>query len=102
MSNNEGVADDDAQKMLSETPAEIIEGLIRTFSELKDFTSENIQKACKELSKELVDGKMGKIGMPLRAALTGTLQSPSIFLCAEVLGQQESLARLNSTKKYLS
>ena len=99
---NEGAPDEDAQKMLSETPTEIIDGLIKSFSELSDFTSENIQNACKELSKELVDGKMGKIGMPLRAALTGTLQSPSVFLCAETLGQQACLERLNSTKKYLS
>ena len=86
------------KKQLSETPVEIIDGLIKALSGITDFTSENIQNACKELSKELVDGKMGKIGMPLRAALTGTLQSPSVFLCAETLGQQACLERLNSTK----
>ena len=38
--------------------------------------------------------KLGKLAQPLRAALTGTSVSPGIFDVLEVLGREESLARL--------
>ncbi len=38
--------------------------------------------------------KLGKLAQPLRAALTGTSASPGIFDVLEVLGREESLARL--------
>lgn len=39
--------------------------------------------------------KLGLAAQPLRAALTGRLTSPGIFEVLDVLGQHESLARLN-------
>jgi glutamyl-tRNA synthetase len=38
--------------------------------------------------------KLGSVAQPLRAALTGKTTSPGIFDVLEVLGQEESLARL--------
>ena len=38
--------------------------------------------------------KLGAIAQPLRACLTGTLVSPGIFEVLEVLGREESLARI--------
>jgi glutamyl-tRNA synthetase len=38
--------------------------------------------------------KLGKLAQPLRAALTGTSTSPGIFDVLEVLGREESLARI--------
>jgi len=38
--------------------------------------------------------KLGKLAQPLRAALTGTTTSPGIFEVLEVLGREESLARI--------
>jgi len=38
--------------------------------------------------------KLGAIAQPLRAALTGSLASPGIFEVMEVLGRDESLARI--------
>ncbi len=61
------------------------------------FTAENIQIACKDVADELAGGKLGKIGMPLRAALTGSGVSPSIFHAAEILGRDETLRRLSYT-----
>ena len=37
---------------------------------------------------------LGKLAQPLRAALTGTTTSPGIFDVLEVLGREESLARI--------
>jgi glutamyl-tRNA synthetase len=38
--------------------------------------------------------KLGDLAQPLRAALTGTNTSPGIFDVLEVLGREESLARI--------
>jgi glutamyl-tRNA synthetase len=38
--------------------------------------------------------KLGAVAQPLRAALTGSLASPGIFEVMEVLGRDESLARI--------
>ena len=38
--------------------------------------------------------KLGKVAQPLRAALTGRAASPGIFQVLEVLGREESLARI--------
>ena len=40
------------------------------------------------------DLKLGKVAQPLRAALTGRATSPGIFDVLEVLGRDESLARI--------
>jgi glutamyl-tRNA synthetase len=37
---------------------------------------------------------LGKLAQPLRAALTGSNASPSLFEVMEVLGREESLARI--------
>jgi glutamyl-tRNA synthetase len=34
--------------------------------------------------------------MPLRAALTGTTVSPSVFRAAEILGKEETIARVKA------
>jgi glutamyl-tRNA synthetase len=43
---------------------------------------------------EQIGQKMGKVAQPLRAALSGTTVSPSIFEVMEVLGKDETLGRL--------
>jgi glutamyl-tRNA synthetase len=38
--------------------------------------------------------KLGKVAQPLRAALTGKSTSPGLFDVLDVLGREESLARI--------
>ena len=38
--------------------------------------------------------KLGKVAQPLRAALSGSDTSPGVFEVLEILGREESLARL--------
>jgi glutamyl-tRNA synthetase len=61
---------------------------------LTTFTASDIENACKEIATAMEDGKLGKVAMPLRAALTGTTVSPSIFHAAEILGKDETIKRL--------
>ena len=58
-----------------------------------DWTAIRIEQELKSLA-EAKDMKLGKLAQPLRAALTGTNTSPGIFDVLEVLGRQESLARI--------
>lgn len=62
---------------------------------LSDFSATNIETMCKEIANDHAGGKLGKVAMPLRAALTGTTVSPSVFHAAEILGREETLNRLD-------
>ncbi len=75
---------------------DILQKLLDALETLTDFTSENIQNTCKAVADNSMDGKLGKVAMPLRAALTGTTISPSIFHAAEILGKDETCARIRS------
>ncbi len=84
---------DDAQKQLDAAARAMIGDARQALETLPSFDAATIEATIKEFAakKEL---KMGKVGMPLRAALTGTTNSPSIFQVAEILGRDETLARL--------
>jgi glutamyl-tRNA synthetase len=43
--------------------------------------------------------KLGTVAQPLRAALTGSLASPGIFVVMEVLGREESLGRIDDAAR---
>jgi glutamyl-tRNA synthetase len=67
--------------------------LLPQFIALEDWTAaktEAIVRAYVETEKV----KLGQVAQPLRAALTGRSTSPGIFDVLEVLGKDESLARL--------
>ncbi len=86
--------DEKASGILEDGANEVLELLLRKCEEATVFDNDNIQQICKQIADDLRDGKLGKVAMPLRAALTGTTVSPSIFHAAEILGQEETLARL--------
>ena len=59
------------------------------------WTSEYLEALAREFANSHEIG-LGKIGMPLKAALSGKINSPSAFGMMEILGREESLARINS------
>ena len=59
--------------------AEALNAIVRGYAEEKDL-------------------KLGKIAQPLRAALTGRTVSPGVFEVMELLGREESLARLGDQR----
>ena len=73
----------------------VLKVLAEKFNQLDSFTPETIEIACKEIANDLQGGKLGKVAMPLRAALTGTTVSPSVFHAAAILGKDETISRLN-------
>lgn len=70
--------------------------LTTRFESLADFTAAAIEQICRDLAAEIAGGKLGKIMMPLRAALTGRDKSPSLFHAAEILGKAETTARIRA------
>ncbi|MSW88471.1 MAG: glutamate--tRNA ligase [Actinobacteria bacterium] len=61
----------------------------------EDFTHEDIETALEPLPEEFGVGA-GKIFQPIRVALSGTTVSPGIFETLALLGQAESLARIDA------
>jgi len=86
--------EDKAQKAI-DNGQDALKVLYDTLSTLSDFTAESVEKSVKNIVDESFDGKYGKVGMPLRAALTGCGQSPSVPNIAASLGRDETLNRLH-------
>ncbi|MFV9998270.1 MAG: glutamate--tRNA ligase [Arsenophonus endosymbiont of Dermacentor nuttalli] len=68
---------------------------------INNWTCENVHQAIKSTATELEIG-MGKIGMPLRVAVTGTGQSPSVDATVHAIGQTRSLKRLDKALAYIN
>jgi len=87
--------DDKALKLLNTegraSNAEVLKILSGISS--RDWTSAAIETEIKSLA-EAKGLKLGSIAQPLRAALTGRAVSPPVFDVLDVLGRDESLARL--------
>ncbi len=72
---------------------ELFQTLHHRMAMLESFTPEALEALFKELV-EAAGVKFGEIAHPLRAAITGRVHSPGIFLVLELLGKQRSLQRL--------
>ena len=77
--------DDDARRLLAHAHSAL--------SAVHEWTHERAEAAIREVA-ERQGLKLGKVAQPLRAALTGRTTSPGIFDVLVLLGQGESLARI--------
>jgi glutamyl-tRNA synthetase len=85
---------EDAVRLLDQPTKTLIGEIKQKLSNLSDFRTEHIEGALKEYAAQK-DLKLGKVAMPFRAAITGATNSPSVFHVAEILGKEETLARLS-------
>lgn len=90
-----------AKKHLRPVAAEPLQTLQAKLAELTDWKAEAIHQAIHNTADSLAIG-MGKIGMPLRVAITGGGQSPSIDATAELIGQQRCLARIDMALAFIA
>ncbi|MEM6902928.1 MAG: glutamate--tRNA ligase [Pseudomonadota bacterium] len=98
--NGSVIRDEKTSGMLTTEQADLIAAMARGLADLPEFTEEAVSGAIKTLATD--HGlKMGKVAPLLRAALCGTMQAPSIFAIAAVLGREECLARLNDARDNL-
>ncbi len=100
--SNEITYDPKGDKHLNTDSFPILNQLKGDLESLNDFTTAQIEATCRDVSDTIAGGKLGKVMMPLRAALTGTDKSPSLFEAAEILGQNEVLARLQSAIDHIN
>ncbi len=61
---------------------------------VEDFTAENLQRTVKGWITSNEIG-FGKVMMPLRLALVGTLQGPDVFDIVYMIGKTETLKRID-------
>ena len=66
------------------------------FESLEPFTAESTEKACRELAGKLAV-KNAAVFHPVRVAVSGRTQGPSLFHMLEVLGKPEVLRRMKTT-----
>jgi glutamyl-tRNA synthetase len=85
--------DEKAKALLGPQARAIIGELLPDLSQVEPWTAAAIENAVRTFiqRKEL---KLGAVAQPLRVALTGRPTSPGIFDVLQVLGREESLARL--------
>ncbi len=85
--------DDKAKTILNDEGKAAANTLMELLTPITDWTAHTLETVVKAHA-EAAGIKLGKLAQPLRAALTGTSTSPPIFDVLEVLGRNESLARL--------
>jgi glutamyl-tRNA synthetase len=87
-------ADEAAAKMLTPEARSILAGLVEELSK-REWKAADLEAATRDFAaaKGL---KLGQAAQPLRAALTGRTVSPPIFEMLQILGKEESLARLTA------
>jgi len=84
---------DKAVSILNDEAKERLSKLVEQLETVQDWTHDELDSSVRSFL-EANDLKLGKVGPALRCALTGTTNAPGIFEVLELLGRDESLARL--------
>ncbi len=90
-----------AKKQLRPVAAEPLEVLRGRLSALEDWQPEQLKAAVQATVDELGIG-FGKIGMPLRVALMGQGESPSIDKTLWLIGRERSLQRIDRALAHIA
>ena len=85
--------DEKASANLDVAGIAIVKKIGEALKSLSNFDVATIEATCKSIA-ESEGVKLGKVMMPLRAALTGSTSSPSLFHAIEILGRDEVLRRI--------
>lgn len=84
---------------VAKEPLELVKQKLNNISDL-DWQTETIHHAIQGAADELAVG-MGKVGMPLRVAVTGMGQSPSVDATIQAIGKVRTLARIDKALSYI-
>jgi glutamyl-tRNA synthetase len=85
--------DEKATKLLDGEGKAALAQYLATIDGLGEWKTEGLEEAAR-LQAEAAGLKLGKIAQPLRAALSGQAVSPPIFTVMQILGRDETLARI--------
>ncbi|MDZ7663217.1 glutamate--tRNA ligase [Thiohalophilus sp.] len=89
-----------ASKQLKAAALEPLQLLRQKLSDLGEWQQGPIHDAIHSTAGEL-DLKMGKVGMPLRVAVTGGAPSPSLDLTVYLIGRERTLNRIDMALAYI-
>ena len=81
------------KKWIKDGSVEILKDALETLKSLDNWEALPIDKALEELASRHEVG-MGKVGQPLRLAMTGTAMSPGIGETMVLVGRDRALSRI--------
>lgn len=90
-----------ASKQLKQAAIAPLTRVKEKLSELDDWNQQAIHDIVHGVAEEL-ELKMGKVGMPLRIALTNGQPSPSIDTIIYLLGKERTLRRIDKALEYIA
>ena len=90
-----------AKKAFKEDTPSLMTKLNEVLSSIEDFSSQNIQSIVKEWIVSEGIG-FGKVMMPLRVSLVGSLQGPDVFDIMGLIGKEETMSSINNAIKSIS
>jgi glutamyl-tRNA synthetase len=90
--------DEKAKALLGDDARALLGDLIPELQRIEPWNAEQAEAVVRGFA-ERKGVKLGSVAQPLRVALTGRTTSPGIFDVLTVLGQQESVARLQDQVK---
>lgn len=98
LSNDEIEYDDGAvnKVLLKNDGLAILQTVRDKLAVMEQFTEGNIENMLRCLAEEKAVG-LGKVAQPLRVAICGTTISPPIFDSVQMLGRENTLARIDTT-----
>ncbi len=88
------------KKVFKQSAIKPFETLIKKMSDVQDWQNANLHDLIEDTVNELEVG-FGKVGQPLRVALTGSSSGPANDEIMQVLGQQESIKRTENALAFL-
>lgn len=87
-------------KIMTNDARELMSELSEVIKNITDFTAENVEKEIKTwISKKEIG--FGKVMQPLRLALVGAMQGPDVFEIIYMIGQQETVQRIENLSQAL-
>jgi len=88
------------KKQWKEGTPQIMKELLTVVTSIEDFSSKNVETIVKQwiTDKEL---SFGKVMPPLRLVIVGDMKGPHIFDILEMIGKQESMARIEKAIEVL-
>jgi len=92
---------DAAKKHLRPVARQPLEVVRDKLAAITDWTAENVHHAIQATADELEVG-MGKVGMPLRVAVTGAGQSPALDVTVHAIGKSRSVERINKALTFIA
>lgn len=92
---------DAAKKHLRPVARQPLEVVRDKLAAITDWTAENVHHAIQATADELEVG-MGKVGMPLRVAVTGEGQSPALDVTVHAIGKTRSIERINKALDFIA